>query len=135
MMDFNIQVSPGELFDKISILEIKLKEISNEKQLVNIALEYDILTRVRNNTVGLSIFTEKLEVLTGQLKAVNEALWKTENALRECEGMKAFGEVFIELARSVYITNDKRSDIKKEINELLFSNLVEEKSYQPYNND
>jgi hypothetical protein len=125
----NVPISPGELVDKITILEIKKKFIEDVNKLKNINHEYDLLMNIFNNDISK---TDGIEKLKKQLKDINLALWKIEDDIRDCERAKNFNENFVELARSVYFTNDKRSKIKLEINVLLNSSLVEEKSYKDY---
>jgi len=125
----NVPVSPGELVDKITILEIKKEFIEDINKLKNINHEYDLLMNIFNNDISK---TDGIEKLKKQLKDINLALWKIEDDIRDCEQDKNFNENFVELARSVYFTNDKRSKIKLEINLLLNSSLVEEKSYKDY---
>jgi hypothetical protein len=125
----NVPVSPGELVDKITILEIKKEFIEDINKLKNINHEYDLLMNIFNNDISK---TDGIEKLKKQLKDINLALWKIEDDIRDCERAKNFNENFVELARSVYFTNDKRSKIKLEINLLLNSSLVEEKSYKDY---
>ena len=122
-------IAPGELIDKITILRIKSERISDEAKLKNIRTELDILQKTQAEEVPQSAEMTRLE---GELKAVNEALWDIEDDIRDCERAKDFGEEFIRLARAVYITNDKRAALKKEINLLLGSTIVEEKSYAKY---
>jgi len=125
----NVPVSPGELVDKITILEIKKEFIEDINKLKNINHEYDLLMNIFNNDISK---TDGIEKLKKQLKDINLALWKIEDDIRDCEQDKNFNENFVELARSVYFTNDKRSKIKLEINLLLNSSLVEERSYKDY---
>ena len=125
----NVPISPGELIDKITILEIKKEFIEDINKLKNINHEYDLLMNIFNNDISK---TDGIEKLKKQLKDINLALWKIEDDIRDCERAKNFNENFVELARSVYFTNDKRSKIKLEINLLLNSSLVEEKSYKDY---
>ena len=125
----NVPVSPGELVDKITILEIKKEFIEDINKLKNINHEYDLLMNIFNNDISK---TDGIEKLKKQLKDINLALWKIEDDIRDCERAKNFNENFVELARSVYFTNDKRSKIKLEINLLLNSSLVEERSYKDY---
>jgi hypothetical protein len=125
----NVPVSPGELVDKITILEIKKEFIEDINKLKNINHEYDLLMNIFNNDISK---TDGIEKLKKQLKDINLALWKIEDDIRDCERAKNFNENFVELARSVYFTNDKRSKIKLEINLLLNSSLMEEKSYKDY---
>ncbi len=122
-------IAPGELIDKITILRIKSERISDEAKLKNIRTELDILQKTQAEEVPQSAEMARLE---GELKTVNEALWDIEDDIRDCERAKDFGEEFIRLARAVYITNDKRAALKKEINLLLGSTIVEEKSYAKY---
>jgi hypothetical protein len=124
-----VNLAPGELVDKITILEIKLERIEDETKLTNIRLEYDTLNAARDEAIPKS---ENLDQLTADLKQINDALWKIEDDIRDCERAKNFGEEFIRLARAVYVTNDKRMAIKRQINDLLGSVLVEEKSYAAY---
>jgi hypothetical protein len=121
------ELSAGELLDKISILEIKSRRIQSPNQLINIRKELALLKRVEGEH-GLSSSIEAQQ-LVRDLQAINEGLWDVEDALRECERRQDFGERFVELARSVYFQNDKRSAIKRQINRLLSSSIVEEKSY------
>ena len=121
-----VQIAPGELIDKITILEIKMQRLSNKSQLNNVQNELRILSDVKLNEI---IETPDLKELILKLKEVNEALWEVEDDLRECEDMGDFSFKFIELARSVYKKNDDRADIKRKINKLLASEIFEEKSY------
>jgi adenine C2-methylase RlmN of 23S rRNA A2503 and tRNA A37 len=125
----NVPISPGELVDKITILEIKKEFIKENNKLKNINLEYDLLMKIYDDKVSN---TEGVLELKNKLKKINLKLWKIEDDIRDCERDKSFSDVFINLARSVYFTNDDRSKIKLEINLLLNSNLVEEKSYKEY---
>lgn len=124
-----IEIAPGELIDKITILEIKTEKISDTAKLANVRIELETLTASRDAVLPAS---DELQRLTGDLKAVNQKLWTIEDDIRDCERAGDFGEIFIQLARSVYITNDQRAVLKRQINDLLGSRLVEEKSYQPY---
>lgn len=125
----NVPISPGELVDKITILEIKKEFIKENSKLKNINLEYDLLMKIYDDQVSN---TEGVLELKNKLKKINLKLWKIEDDIRDCERDKSFSDIFINLARSVYFTNDDRSKIKLEINLLLNSNLVEEKSYKEY---
>ncbi len=125
----SVEVSPGELIDKITILEIKLERIEDEDKLKNVKLEWETLTRARDDAIEAS---PELEKLTADLKESNERLWKIEDDIRNCERDKDFGDRFVELARGVYVNNDQRSRLKRKINELLGSRLIEEKSYAAY---
>ena len=123
-------VSPGELLDKLTILEIKNSQINDSEKLKNIRLEYDILSDLRKEKIEND---DKINHLYKSLKEVNESLWEIEDDIRECEKNNDFSKKFIDLARSVYVTNDKRAALKKEINTYLGSTIIEEKSYQEYN--
>ena len=123
------EISAGELIDKISILEIKLKKIKNIESRKEINKEYKMLKEVQNSKIKM---TEKLKILFKEITDVNIILWNIENKLRICEKNKDFGETFIELARGVYLNNDKRSKIKSEINKILGSNIRETKQYANY---
>lgn len=124
-----VEVSPGELIDKITILEIKLERIEDAAKTANVRIEHETLTAARDDRIPGS---EALTSLTAKLKEINETLWEIEDDIRECERQKDFGETFVKLARAVYFTNDERSNVKREINDLLGSRLVEEKSYAAY---
>ena len=125
----SVNVAPGELIDKITILEIKLERIEDETKLANVRLEYDTLNAARDEAIPKS---EELDQLSAELKKINEALWEIEDDIRDWERAKDFGDGFIKLARAVYVTNDKRMAVKRQINDLLGSALVEEKSYAAY---
>jgi len=125
-----IPVSWGELLDKITILEIKAARMSDPAKLRHIQQELDQLT-----TVAAPVTDEgsaALRKLVGELRRVNESLWEIEDDIRECERRRDFGQKFIGLARAVYKTNDRRAALKRELNLLLGSELVEEKSYREY---
>jgi len=124
-----VEVSPGELIDKITILEIKSERMSDLEKLKNVRTELATLIACRDRAIPPST---KLDELTRSLKDVNEALWQIEDEIRDCERNGDFGAKFVELARSVYRSNDRRSTVKRQINELLGSSLIEEKSYAPY---
>jgi len=121
--------APGELLDKITILEIKVERITDADKRANSALELELLQKLRKDDVPSSA---ELDRLFTDLKAVNEALWVIEDDIRDHERDGDFGPSFIELARSVYRQNDKRAALKREINVLLGSPIVEEKSYAEY---
>ena len=126
-----IEVSNGEILDKFSILEIKLQEIKDEAKLANVQNEYDSLKPVVEEIYN-SYDRISLNILYKDLVNVNKTLWNVEDHIRECERNESFGQDFIELARSVYYTNDERAEIKKKINLATGSALVEEKSYEQY---
>ena len=123
----HVAISPGELLDKISILEIKQDRISDAAKLENVRRELAGLQAACAKDIGTS---PELLALTGQLKAVNQRLWEIEDEIRLCEAQDDFGPRFVELARSVYAENDRRSTLKRQINDLLGSPLVEEKDYR-----
>ena len=125
----NTPISPGELVDKITILEIKKEFIVDSNKLKNINYEYNLLMKIYNDDISK---TDAVGVLKTELKNINLSLWKIEDDIRDCERDKIFDNTFVQLARSVYFTNDKRSKVKLEINLLLNSSLVEEKSYKDY---
>ena len=125
-----IEVSNGELLDKISILELKLDKIKNKDKLVNIQKEFDELNPLCNEL--FRIYGGELQVHYLELAKINGELWDIEDWIRDCEREKRFDEEFIQLARSVYVTNDQRSEVKKLINKTTGSDLVEEKSYKDY---
>ena len=124
-----IEISNGELVDKVCILKIKLKNIEDPEKLKNIQKEFDLLSSQMISFLPTSAFKQELK----DLEKVNEELWIIEDKLRDKEKEQEFDQEFIELARSVYFTNDRRSVIKKQINLITKSELVEEKSYQKYN--
>ena len=125
-----IDVGPGELIDKITILAIKSERMSDAAKLKNVRHELSVLDAARKAHILASAELSKLEA---DLKRVNEDLWVIEDDIRQCEAEKDFGQTFIDLARSVYIQNDKRAALKKAINVLTGSNIIEEKSYTEFN--
>lgn len=124
-----VEISAGELIDKITILEIKTERLTDAAQLANVRAELEVLTGARDGGVATS---DLLVALTAELKGVNSALWQIEDDIRDCERRKDFGDRFVQLARAVYHRNDERARLKRAINESLGSRIVEEKSYQPY---
>ena len=128
-MSVEITVPYGELFDKISILEIKQSKVVNADQRVNIENELNVLNRVRAIIVTSNF---KIDDLIEGLTDVNKRLWNIEDKLRDCERRQDFSETFIELARSVYRLNDRRAELKRELNSRLGSELTEEKIYNEY---
>jgi hypothetical protein len=124
-----VPISWGELIDKITILEIKQRNIKNEKSLSNINKELLFLTEIVNRQFGLTALITDLKY---QLLSVNRSLWNVEDEIREKEFRKEFDNIFISLARQVYVLNDDRAKLKKAINLLLLSELVEEKSYREF---
>lgn len=124
-----VEVAPGELIDKITILAIKSERIVDPAGRANVQTELETLTQARDAAIASSA---ELRRLTDELKSINEELWEIEDDIRSCERNKEFGPKFINLARAVYRTNDRRAALKRRINDLLGSRLVEEKSYAPY---
>lgn len=124
-----IEVGAGELIDKITILKIKADRMIDPDKLRNVNHELDILSRARAENLRQS---DELDRFEDALRQVNEALWVIEDDIRVCEAARDFGPKFVELARSVYIQNDKRAAIKKSINELCGSSIIEEKSYTEF---
>jgi hypothetical protein len=122
-----IEVSIGEVVDKLSILSIKLKKIKDEDKLKNIRKEYDILKSSMEEN-GIQVESDQFK----ELESTNLILWDIEDRIRVKESRKEFDEDFIELARKVYFSNDKRSEIKREINIKYGSDLIEEKEYVKY---
>jgi len=125
----HIPMSPGELLDKITILEIKSERMDDADKLANVRRELDLLNETWRGAVTEDDTVRRIHA---ELKAINEELWVIEDDIRDKERAKAFDERFIELARSVYYTNDRRAAVKKELNVHLGSTIVEEKSYQDY---
>jgi len=123
------EISAGELLDKISILEIKLEKIKDKNDLFEINKEYKVLKEVKYLNIKS---TNEIEQLFKEIKVVNLKLWNIEDKIRICEKNKDFGETFIDLARGVYLNNDKRAEIKSTINKRLGSNIKEIKQYVKY---
>jgi len=124
-----VEISSGELIDKITILEIKAERIADARKLANVRYALDRLSETGAATL---VMCPELKRLWADLKAVNEALWEIEDDIRLCETEQDFGPRFIELARAVYRTNDRRAAIKTKIDQLLGSAMTDEKSYQHY---
>ena len=124
-----VDVAPGELIDKITILLIKSERMDDPDKIANVQLELDILKAIHESSIPGS---PALGDLTAKLRRVNEALWGIEDDIRACEAEGDFGDTFVQLARSVYRTNDERAQLKRDINVLLGSQILEEKSYKPY---
>ena len=123
------EISAGEFFDKLSILEIKLNKIKDLVLLNEVKKEYEILNESKNININ---FSKEIEILYKDLKEINEKLWKIEDEIRLCEKNSDFKDKFIQLSRDVYFTNDKRSKTKSEINKILGSNIIEIKQYTQY---
>ena len=124
-----VVLSVGELIDKITILQLKMKFIKNKEQLNNVKNELRTLKPLLKEN---NLETPKINKLITELYEVNLKLWKIEDKIRDKERQSDFSDEFISLARSVYYTNDKRADIKKKINFISGSELIEEKSYAKY---
>ena len=124
------EISVGELFDKITILNIKSQKMNDSEKLINIKNELNYLN---NQASNINVKDQiSLSQNINKLQSINEELWDIENYKRECEANKDFGEKFIQLSRDVHFKNDIRAQIKKEINLLTDSNIVEEKEYSKY---
>lgn len=128
-MKLLVEVAPGELIDKITILEIKLQNIKDEAKLANVRREYEILMETFRDNIEQ---TSDLRALMDELRAANQKIWDIEDDIRDLERAKDFGDAFVAVARSVYRSNDARAATKRKINELLNSVIVEEKSYADY---
>lgn len=128
-MSISIDVSCGELIDKITILEIKAARVADPAKLKNIRHELQLLTLARESQIRPSVTVDEL---TRQLRTVNEILWDVEDRIRDKERHLIFDAEFTKLARSVYQANDRRAELKRELNDLLGSSITEEKTYQPY---
>jgi len=124
-----IEVGAGELIDKITILTIKSERMTDADKLKNVHYELTVLSAGRDANLENSA---ELQKLTADLKGVNEALWEIEDDIRQCERDKDFGDKFVALARAVYVTNDKRASLKKDINVLTGAQVIEEKSYTEF---
>jgi transcriptional regulator of nitric oxide reductase len=124
-----VPVSPGEVLDKITILEIKAERMTDPEKVANVRVELELLRATWERSVTED---ETVRKLHDQLKEINESLWVIEDDIRDKERAGEFDERFIDLARSVYFTNDKRSELKKQLNLHLGSQIIEEKSYQDY---
>lgn len=129
MENVYVPVSPGELLDKITILEIKADRITDTEKLQNVETELQLLTEVWNQSLADNNTVKQLK---RELKTTNICLWDIEDQIRNKEARKEFDQEFIELARSVYLQNDKRAEVKKQINVILGSKILEEKSYAEY---
>jgi hypothetical protein len=128
-MNVKVEISIGEFFDKVTILEIKNERIKDADKLININKELSALNAL---LAELPFSREDVAAEVSELKQINESLWVIEDDIRDQESKKQFDDKFVELARAVYITNDKRSDVKRQINLKLGSDFVEEKSYEEY---
>jgi hypothetical protein len=129
MEPIRVPVSAGELIDKITILEVKSERMNDAAKLANVKKELDLLTKTWEESRPES---PDIEPQKRELKTINEQLWEIEDDIRLLEAEKDFGDRFVELARAVYVTNDRRAAVKKSINNALGSELTEEKSYADY---
>jgi Family of unknown function (DUF6165) len=127
--DIHVPVSPGELIDKITILQIKSDRISDAQKVANVRIELDVLQSTWNASPHAA---NDIQKEWGELRRINEALWDIEDKIRDKERDGQFDKEFIELARAVYVTNDERAAVKRVINTKLGSRIVEEKSYAKY---
>ncbi len=128
----HVPVSPGELIDKITILEIKAARFRDAGKRRNVARDLARLAAVRDAGLATSASAAALAALAAELKAVNERLWEVEDGLRRHEARADFGAEFVTLARAVYRNNDRRSALKRRIDQLLGAAIVEEKEYAAY---
>lgn len=129
MNEIKVPISPGELVDKLTILEIKAANISDPAKLANVNVELKLL----RDTWGESAYaSQDIQAEWKQLRDINKKLWDIEDDIRDKERERKFDQQFIELARAVYVTNDERAAVKKVINTKLGSTIVEEKSYAKY---
>jgi predicted fused transcriptional regulator/phosphomethylpyrimidine kinase len=129
MKPIYVEVGAGELIDKITILEIKCENIKSEAKLKNIRYELEVLAKVRDDNLAVS---DQYLSHYKALKSVNAELWVIEDDIRICERNADFGAEFVRLARAVYVTNDKRAEIKRALNLMFESAVVEEKSYEQF---
>ena len=129
-MEIQINISVGELIDKITILQIKKEKIANLKKVEKVSYELELLENSLNSFETSK--TAELKNLMNELKKINQKLWKIEDDIRLLEKNKKFDDNFIKLARSVYITNDERFEVKNKINKLFSSEIEEVKSYEEY---
>jgi hypothetical protein len=128
-MRLMLETSPGEFLDKLTILEIKAERIQDAAKLANVRRELELL---RATWQASPLAGREVTAAVAELREVNVILWEVEDRLREKESLGAFDSEFIELARSVYRTNDRRAAIKRDLNLALGSDLIEEKSYKSY---
>ncbi|SEM59878.1 hypothetical protein SAMN04488003_10256 [Loktanella fryxellensis] len=132
MNEIMVPTSPGELIDKLTILRLKAEQMTDRDKLANVQHEQAVLTRIAQAALPDS---DDLQALWDALYEINADLWAVEDDIRACEARGDFGAGFVALARAVYVTNDERAAIKKRINQLLGSAIVEEKSYHPRSRD
>ena len=128
-VEIKVPISPGELIDKLTILEIKAANISDATKLANVNIELKLLQETWHSSAFASA---NIDAEWKLLREINKKLWDIEDLIRDKEREKKFDQEFIELARAVYVTNDERAAVKKQINTKLGSKIVEEKSYAKY---
>jgi hypothetical protein len=128
-MEIKVPISPGELIDKLTILEIKAANISDAAKLANVNTELQLLQETWRGSAFASV---DIDAEWKRLREINKKLWDIEDDIRDKERERKFDQEFIELARAVYVTNDERAAVKKQINTKLGSKIVEEKSYAKY---
>ena len=128
-MEIKVPISPGELIDKLTILEIKAAHISDAAKLANVKVELQLLQETWR---GSAFASTDIDAEWQRLREINQKLWDIEDQIRDHERERRFDQQFIELARAVYFTNDERAAVKKQINTKLGSKIVEEKSYAKY---
>jgi hypothetical protein len=132
-----MEIPPGEIIDRITILQIKMEQITDEQKLGHVYADLlqslGVLDCLRCQVTELK--WDQLSPLMNELRGLNQQIWDIENNIRRLEKIQDFGEEFIQTARSVYFTNDKRANIKKQINKLFDSDIQEEKSYEEYMNE
>lgn len=129
MTEILVPTAPGELIDKLTILRLKSEKITDSAKLAHVRHEQNVLTTTADNAIPMS---DALQALWDELYAINADLWVIEDDIRAFEAKSDFGAGFVALARAVYVTNDERARVKKEINILLGSQIVEEKSYTDF---
>jgi len=127
--DIKVPISPGELIDKLTILEIKSDRMSDEAKLANVRMELSLLQTTWRESAYSAV---DIDAEWAELRRINTELWDIEDRIRDKERDRAFDQTFIDLARAVYVTNDERARVKREINSKLGSRIVEEKSYASY---
>ena len=125
----SIRISPGEVLDRLTILEIKSERMTDAAKLANVRREMDELAAVVARAIPAR---DDIRRLHDELKTINGKLWEIEDDIRDCERARDFGDTFVALARAVYVTNDARARLKHAINTALGSDIIEEKSYAPY---
>jgi hypothetical protein len=131
--DIHVPISPGELIDKITILQIKSERMSDPAKIANVRTELSLLeTTWRQSVYAAANAAVNIDTEWAELKRINGALWDIEDRIRDKERDRCFDQEFIELARAVYVTNDERATVKRAINTKLGSRIVEEKSYASY---